>query len=68
MAKQNFKAPVANGTDTERLVAEYRDRIIKLEAHGMPGEAGALWDALDEILADIRRHQPITNPDGSPHA
>lgn len=68
MAKQNFDAPVANGTDTERLVAECRDKIIKLEAHGMPGEADALWDALDEILAGIRRHQPIAKPEGSPHA
>ena len=58
----------ANGPDAERLVAEYREQIIKLEAHGLPGEAGTLWDALDDILADIKRHQPSPTPDGAPRA
>jgi hypothetical protein len=48
----------SNGVDVERLVAEYREKIVKLEAHGLPEEHGALWDVLGDILADIKRCQP----------
>jgi len=51
-----------NGTDAERLVAEYRETIIKLEAHGLPEERGALWDVLDGMLADMKRQQAQLQP------
>ena len=43
--------------DAERLLAEYRETIIKLEAHGSPEERGALWDMLGTMLADMKRQQ-----------
>jgi hypothetical protein len=46
-----------NVIDTERLLAEYRETIIKLEAHGSPEERGALWDVLGAMLADMKRQQ-----------
>lgn len=51
-----------SGTDAERLVAEYRETIIKLEAHGLPEERGALWDVLGNMLADMKRQQASIQP------
>jgi hypothetical protein len=46
--------------DVERLVAEYRERIVNLEAHGLPTDGdGAPWDVLDDMLADIKRQQAV---------
>ena len=67
MTGQDLNAALPNDPDSERLVAEYRERIVKLEAHGLP-EGGALWDVLGDILADIKRHQPPTNPEDSSRA
>jgi hypothetical protein len=53
---------VQNGTNAERLVAEYRETIIKLEAHGLPEERGALWDVLGNMLADMKRQQASIQP------
>jgi hypothetical protein len=62
-------APVLpNGIDVERLIAEYREEIVKLEAHGLPAEHGALWDVLGDILAEIRRCQPESGTEGAPPA
>jgi hypothetical protein len=53
------------GYDMERLVAEHRERIIALEAHGMPAEdADELWDVLADILAQMKRHQTLGGPEG----
>jgi len=46
-----------NAIDNERLLAEYRETIIKLEAHGSPEERGVLWDVLGNMLADMKRQQ-----------
>ena len=46
-----------NAIDSERLLAEYRETIIKLEAHGSPEEPAALWDVLGAMLADMKRQQ-----------
>ena len=51
-----------NAIDPERLLAEYRETIIKLEAHGSPEERGALWDALGNMLADLKRQQALIQP------
>ena len=56
-----------NAIDNERLLAEYRETIIKLEAHGSPEERGALWDVLGNMLADMKRQQSsIEAPESSP--
>ena len=47
----------AQTVDAERLLAEYRETIIKLEAHGSPEERGALWETLGAMLADMKRQQ-----------
>ena len=66
MTDQPTNAPLATGLDSERLLAEYRETIIKLEAHGSPEERGALWDVLDTMLADMKRRQShIQSPDPS---
>jgi hypothetical protein len=61
------RAPVdpLDGIDAERLVAEHRERIIKLEADGLPSEedVDGLWDALGDILAEMKRHQALVSPD-----
>jgi len=51
-----------NAIDSERLLAEYRETIIKLEAHGSPEERGALWDVLGNMLADMKRQQALIQP------
>ena len=57
MTDQTTNAPLADALNSERLLAEYRETIIKLEAHGSPDERGALWDVLDTMLADMKRQQ-----------
>jgi hypothetical protein len=53
-----------DGIDAERLVAEHRERIVKLEADGLPSEdVDGLWDALGDILAEMKRHQALISPD-----
>jgi hypothetical protein len=51
----------AQPSDAERLLAEYRETIIKLEAHGSPDERGALWDVLGAMLADMKHQQALTS-------
>ena len=51
-----------NAIDSERLLAEYRETIIKLEAHGSPEERAALWDVLGTMLADMKRQQALIQP------
>ena len=60
MNKQLHTPPASSDVNVEHLMAEYRERIIDLEAHGLPnGEA--LWDVMDTILAEMKRHQaPIS--------
>lgn len=55
-----------NAIDNERLLAEYRETIIKLEAHGSPEERGALWDVLGNMLADMKRQQSSLQVPESP--
>jgi hypothetical protein len=55
-----------NAIDTERLLAEYRETIVKLEAHGSPEERAALWDVLGNMLADMKRQQALIQPPHSP--
>ena len=62
MTDQTTDAPLANEVNPERLLAEYRETIIKLEAHGSPEERGALWDVLDNMLADMKRQQSHIQP------
>lgn len=62
MTDQTTDAPL----NTERLLAEYRETIIKLEAHGSPEERGALWDVLDGMLADMKRQQAQIQPPETP--
>jgi len=53
-----------DGHDAERLVAEHRERIITLEADGLPSEdVDGLWDVLGDILAEMKRHQALIIPD-----
>lgn len=52
--------------DSERLLAEYRETIIKLEAHGSPEERAALWDVLGAMLADMKRQQSLNQESKSP--
>jgi hypothetical protein len=48
------------GIDIERLIAERRERIIELEARGMPAEgADELWDVLSGMLEELKRHQAL---------
>jgi hypothetical protein len=57
------------GFDAERLVAEHREMIIRLEADGLPSEdTDALWDVLGDILAEMKRHQALVTPDAAPRA
>lgn len=61
MDEQSSAPAGLNGINVEHLLAEYRERIIDLEAHGLPG-GEALWDVMDTILAEMKRHQPPINP------
>jgi hypothetical protein len=46
--------------DAQRLLADQRERIIALEAHGLPSkDADGLWDAMSDILAEMKRHQGL---------
>ena len=65
MTDQPTNAPLATGLDSERLLAQYRETIIKLEAHGSPEERGALWDVLDTMLADMKRQSHVQSVDPS---
>lgn len=58
MSNQDFQNPLPTALEAERLIAACRQKIIELEAHGLPDKQGAPWDVLDDILADIRRHRP----------
>jgi hypothetical protein len=53
-------------SDAERLLAEYRETIIKLEAHGSPEERAELWDVLGAMLADMKRQQSLNPPTDTP--
>jgi len=53
---EHFNTPPASSINVEHLLAQYRERIIDLEAHGLPG-GDALWDVMDGILAEMKRHQ-----------
>jgi len=64
MTNQNSE-DLPSAIDSERLLAEYRETIIKLEAHGHPEERGALWDVLGNMLADIKRQQSMSQPPDS---
>jgi hypothetical protein len=63
MTNQTSEA-VPNEIDAERLLAQYREMIIKLEAHGSPEERDALWDQLGGILAAMKRQQALIQPRG----
>ena len=53
------------GLDMERLLEEHRERIVELEANGIPSnDAQELWDALAGMLAEMKRHQAVVGPDG----
>ena len=63
MKDQLNSSSSSSGHDVERLIAEHRERIISLEADGLPSDdANALWDALGEILTDMKRQQALINP------
>ena len=47
------------GRDPLRLIAEHRERIIALEAHGLPEEGEGLWDVMGDILAEMKRQQEL---------
>jgi hypothetical protein len=50
----------SSGSDPLRLIAEHRERIIALEAHGLPPEQGeGLWDVMSDILAEMKRQQEL---------
>jgi len=50
----------SNDQDAQRLLVEHRERIIALEAHGLPSEdADGLWNAMGDILAEMKRHQGL---------
>jgi len=53
--------PLSSDINVEHLLAQYRERIIDLEAHGLP-DGDALWDVMDGILAEMKRHQAPINP------
>ena len=63
----SVKSPRPTVYDTAQRIAEHRETIIKLEAHGLPSDdADALWDAMGNILADMKRHQsPSSDPASS---
>ena len=65
MTDQTTNAPLIDELNPERRLAEYRETIIKLEAHGSPEERGALWDVLDGMLADMKRQQSHIQPTGT---
>jgi hypothetical protein len=58
MDDQPFTAPA--GINVEHLMAKYRERIIDLEAHGLP-DGEALWEVMDTILTEMKRHQAPSN-------
>ena len=52
--------PALVPSNAERLLAEHRERLIALEAHGLPSEdADRLWDAMGDILAEMKRHKGL---------
>jgi hypothetical protein len=55
MDDQPTTPPVSSAINLEHLMAVYRERIIDIEAHGLP-DGGALWDVMDSILAEMKRH------------
>jgi len=59
-------AMTAEPSDVERLLAQYRETIIELEAHGSPDERGTLWDVLGAMLADMKRQQSLIQPTDTP--
>ena len=43
-----------------RRIAEQRDRIIQLEANGLPDDADMAWAKMKELLAEMQsRPQPV---------
>ena len=48
-------------SDSLRLVAEHRERIIALEAHGSPEDCDGLWDVMDAALAEMKRQQELAS-------
>jgi hypothetical protein len=65
MQEQRPNTPLLDAPDTARLVAAHRERIIELEAHGMPTDAAAdeLWTVLADILEELKRQQGVTGPE-----
>jgi hypothetical protein len=64
MQEQRPNTPLLDASDTARLVAAHRERIIELEAHGMPADAAdELWDVLADILAELKRQKAVTAPE-----
>ena len=56
----------SNAYDPDRLIAQHRERIIALEAHGLPSEdADGLWNAMGELLADMKRQQGLIRSNGT---
>ena len=47
--------------DPLALIAEHRERIIALEAHGSPEDCDGLWDAMGAALAEMKRQQELTS-------
>lgn len=41
--------------NAERRIAEQRERIIQLEADGLPDDAEMAWAMMQELLAEMRR-------------
>jgi uncharacterized protein YeeX (DUF496 family) len=50
--------------DAERRIAEQRDRIIQLEADGLPDDADMAWAMMQELLSEMRRDpaKPVPPP------
>lgn len=40
-------------------IAEHRERIIALEAHGSPEDCDGLWDVMGAALAEMKRQQEL---------
>lgn len=62
MTQPTLDALPSNAYDPDRLIAEHRERIIALEAHGLPSaDSDGLWDVMGDILAQVKR---MTGPTG----
>jgi hypothetical protein len=62
MTQPTLDSLLSNGHDPDRLIAEHRERIIALEAHGLPSQAAdGLWDVMGDILAEMKRRQGLTS-------